>query len=196
MQYLNDPKYVAATIIAVLILLISPNFRCFFNIFDYTIIHAMFLGLIFYISSTDINIAIIITLIYMICVFQHQRVMMEELLDANMANPDISTFVRYKLALRVISNDTISDATKTDFVIRSMNAKSKAMHRLNILLSYMNQCVDPELKTEVLDKFFDLNGKNVVVVTKMMLDDKENLRTIFDSMSKSHIENSDKIKII
>lgn len=194
MQYPSESKHFALIIVAVLILLMSPNFGYFFKIFDYSFVHLIFLTSIYLVK--DINVAIVIALIYMICVFQHQRLIMEELLDINMTNPDISSFVRYKLALRIIANDTISDNTKTDFVIRSMQSKSKAIHRLNIMLSYMSQCMDSELKQSVMDKFFELNGKNTVPITKMMLDEKENIRIIFDSMINSTIKNEDKVLIL
>jgi hypothetical protein len=193
MQYPSDSKTIAKIIVVVLLLLMSPNFGCFFKIFDYTIVHLLFLSQIF---LSEIKTAMCITLVYMICVFQHQRIMMEELLDVNMTNPDISTTTRYKLARRIIANDTISDNSKSNFVIRSMQSKSKAIHRLNIMLSYMSQCMDPELKQDVLDKFFKLKGKNTVAITKMMLDEKTNIRVIFDSMTKSALENGDKILIL
>jgi hypothetical protein len=194
MQYPSDPKHIALIIVAILVLLMSPNFGCFFKIFDYGIVHLFFLFQIF--MGKDTNNSVAVALVYMICVFQQQRIMMEELLDNNMANPDISTFVRYKLAMRIIANDTISDNSKSDFVIRSMHSKSKAIHRLNIMLAYMDKIIDPELKDEVLTSFFELKGKNTVSITKMMLDNKRNIQVIYDSLIKSTLDNNIKMQIL
>jgi len=197
MEYLNDKKFIGPVIIATLILLFSPNLGCCYKVFDYSFVHFVILYFI-YSNLKNINVAIIITLVYMILVFQHQRIMMEELLDMNMINPDISTLARYKLSMRILSNDTISDNTKSNFVIRSMNSIGKAMYRLNILLSYMEKPIDKDLKREVLKNFYEKGGKNISIITTYMLeiDKVNNMDIIFESIVNSEMDKSVKMEII
>lgn len=186
-------SYVA--IIVAIMFILSPFFAHICQIFDYPITHILVLFSIFYTKDTP-KVATIIAIIYMMCVYQHQKLILEELLNEQIKNPDISTFMRHKISLRLLSNKTITDETKTNFVIRSLSSNSKPIYKLNVLLAYMEKCKNDEFKSDVLNNFYSIKNKNVIVITKLLLDKETNIQIIFNSVTKSPMSSSKKLEII
>ena len=165
-------------------------------IFDYSIVHVIFLYLLYRLVQTDLQNAILLTLIYMTCVFQRHIALTNSILSSVADDMNISSSLRYTLALRIINNDTIGSREKADFLNKVINSKCKSIYKLNLLLRFMETTIDPLLKEEVLINFLNLQSKNTVIITKNILDDIDNGKPVLNAIAKSNINELNKIQIL
>lgn len=196
MEHLSNPKYMASIVIVVLLVLFIPCTRSWLAIFDYNLTHILIIATIIRLINVDLNMAMLITILYMVGTYQRHNNVMSEMLDASTVDPNISSYIRQKLALRIINNDAISDESKCDFTIKALSTKTKAIYRLNIILEYMNGCNDPKLKEKVLRHYISLKSKNMLIVIKMILDNDKNMEPVLNVVSDLDINPRDKLKIL
>lgn len=193
---INNPN-IYKVIALILVILFTPIVSStLLVLFDYPIIHLLVIYILFKVSSDDIPRTILLALIYMFCVFQRHVALINEMLDSTVEDPNISSTLRYKLARRIISNDGIPDYDKANFVLRVVKSKCKAIYKLNLILAFMENCIDPNFKEEVLVEFLNLQNKNTVIITKFILEDKSNSKPVLNALVKSNIDKNDRVKIL
>ena len=184
------------SIIVLLFLFIPVLSNTFLVIFDYTIVHLVFLYALYRLVQTNLQDAILLTVIYMTCVFQRHVALTNTMLNSLADDVNISSTLRYTLALRIINNDTISSREKADFLNRIINSRCKSVYKLNLLLRFMNINIDPLLKEEVLINFLNLHSKNTIVIAKTILEDKSNGKPLLNALAKSNINELHRINIL
>lgn len=186
---------IALIIIIAMVMIMVPKLLSFLSIFEYTIVHLAILGLIVYLCKTNFNNAILLSLVYLVCMVQYIDMISRELLDTSYTDANINPLSKQKVAVKIMNNVEISSNTKASTVIKIMNSETKAITKLDVLLAFMKVATDKS-KEEVLTELFSKSRKNMAIMCKFIIKNKDNLHPVLHALNKSHLDQVDKCPII